>query len=176
MKLITLGPSGTYSETAARKYRPSGQIILKGSLEEVLASLDKSCLAVVPAVNSSSGPVYEVLDLFRNEGHCVIDVFDLHITHALAGYGTLETAETVYAHPHAYLQCVKTLYALKPSIKVVYTKSNGETLQLLEKKKDPKILGIVPTLSAKTKEIPLLTTSLEDSPENTTRFIVIKKI
>jgi len=58
--IITLGPSGTYSEIAATKLFPNKEIILKDSFFDIFANHKKNDLMVLPLENSNYGSVIQV--------------------------------------------------------------------------------------------------------------------
>ena len=175
MKTITLGPEGTFSEKTAIYYMPEGDIVLKNTIPEVIHEIEGSTVGILPIENNLSGVVEETMEALRKKEYYIVDIFSLPINHSLVGLGRMKEAEKIYCHPHTYNQCKETLRALGIGCQVVFTKSNGETKKILEEKKCPKILGIIPSHTTKNSSLPVLKENMEDRSENSTRFIVLKK-
>jgi len=176
ISIAHLGPPGTYAEAAALAY--------VGALEKEMSSESVLCpypsiaqtlhsvaqgqahLAVVPVENSIEGSVAITLDmLWQLDKLQIQQSLVLPIRHALLSRAsTIEAIQTVYSHPQALAQCQRWL---------VPTNSTTEALQDLDK--DYTAGAITSQRAAQLYKLPILASSINDYPDNCTRFWVLGK-
>lgn len=177
MQVLTLGPEGTFSHEATKRLFPKKKIAFGNTIDEVFYRLaDKETLAaVVPLENTLSGFVEETITNLMKYDFSIIGKTSLKISYHLAGTGNPEEAKILYAHPHAYKQCRRTLRKLCPAVKVVETSSNAHSALQLQARQDPAIFALVSPFSLAHYSLPSVSEHVEDDPDNTTYFYAIGK-
>ncbi|PCI95388.1 hypothetical protein COB11_02410 [Candidatus Aerophobetes bacterium] len=168
MVLITLGPAGTFSEMAAKSYYSNEKIVLKDSIADVFLALmqDESAKALLPFLNSTSGIIAEtILGLMKNKLY-ICSKHSLEISYTLAGAASISSCKKLYVHPHAYMQCKKSLEDFKGEI--VYTMSNSHSARFA--KNDPSSLSLTTKEAARENDLPILKEKIKDKTDNTTYF------
>ena len=183
ISIAHLGPTGTYSETAALAYKnwlakhQQQEAILspQPSIALALSSVvqEKSKYAVVPVENSIEGSVVITLDrLWEQTSLKILRAFTIPITHSLLSCNTsLEEITTVYSHPQALGQCQKWLATNLPQVQLIPANSTTEALQLL--KEYPNTAAISSARAAEIYQIPILEAGINDRMDNCTRFLVV---
>lgn len=184
MELAYLGPAGTFSEEAARRYaeRLRGEVlelVPVKSLPELLLAVDKDRfpLGIVPVENSIEGPVVLTLDMLVHEVslHIVAEEV-LPVRHQLLVRPgvTLRDISCVLSHPQALAQCRRTLDMLLPGIETSVTSSTAEAARRVATSDKP-WAAIATSLAAELYGLSTLRTDIQDQDENTTRFLVVGK-
>ena len=181
-----LGPTGTHTETAALAYRQWLQHTQKqdsllcpyASIAQTLKAVteQEADYAVVPVENSTEGSVTVTLDtLWQLEGLQIQKALVLPITHSLLSHAVdLEGIQTVYSHPQALAQCQKALESYLPQVQLVPTPSTVEALHYLAEDTNRDHCGaIASSRAAHLYNLPILISSLNDYPDNCTRFWVV---
>ena len=181
-----LGPTGTHTETATLAYtqwlkETQGQDSLLcpyPSIAQTLQAVAKqeADFAVVPVENSTEGSVTITLDtLWELETLQIQKALVLPITHSLLSHGTkLEEIKTVYSHPQALAQCQKALQKFLPQVQLIPTSSTVEALRDLNQDPENKTVGaIASSRASQLYNLPILIPSLNDYPDNCTRFWVV---
>lgn len=180
--LATLGPAGTYSEQAARKYarqrgcphphllfEPAAQCLAK-------VALAQAEVAVLPAENMVDGIIgstYDALIEFGGELQVTDELF-LPVDHVLAvGKGMNDMGIThVYSHPSALNQCARNLHAILPDAALVPVGSTAEAAVRVAEDGHHGAAAICARETAESLGLVVLRTDLGDYPQNHTRFFV----
>lgn len=130
-----LGPEGSFSHEAARRWcerRPdAGPLVPFSDLPALFAAAERGrvACAVCPLENSLEGAVVQTLDLWLHEstlcqvGEVVVPVQQWVLVRPGVA---LERVERVLSHPHALLQCRRTLSSLLPGVPHQTTSSTAE--------------------------------------------------
>lgn len=183
ISIAHLGPTGTYSETAALAY---AEWLRKNHNQEVVFGLQPSIAlalkavanqefdcAVVPVENSIEGSVTITLDsLWQRSNLKILRSFTIPISSMLLSRNTsLEGITTVYSHPQALGQCQKWLETFLPQAKLVPTNSTAEALQFPQQ--DLQFAAIASARAAQLYQVPILKATINDRPDNCTRFFVV---
>ncbi len=173
-RIAYLGPQGTYTEEAALALFPETFVPLphpsiQGTLRALAAA--EADLAVVPIENSIEGTVSATLDtIWVLPQLQVFKALVLPIRHCLISQeSSLQTIRTLFAHPQALVQCQGWLEEHLGAISCVPTASNTEALQQMGD-------GIAVIASARAAELynlPILSTAINDAPDNCTRFWLV---
>ncbi|MBD1850382.1 prephenate dehydratase [Leptolyngbya sp. FACHB-711] len=177
-----LGPTGTYTESAAiacaqwlsqtkgitlplMPYPSIAQAIRAVAQQEVP-------VAVVPVENSTEGSVRMTLDtVWQFDALQIQQALVLPISHALLSRASgLEAIEIVYSHPQAISQCQGWLEKFLPTAQLIPTNSTTEALQHLD---NPHIGAISSERAAHLYNLPILAHPINDLPDNCTRFWII---
>lgn len=169
MKLVTLGPEGTFSELAAREYDSGLDLELVGSLSEVIEAVDKERVGILPIENSLQGTVVRAVDLLRKMDVKIRGEILLQIDQCLIGSG--DEVEVVISHPQALAQCRKFVSENFPEAEIRKTESTAGAVELASKKNH--VAAIAPRHAAKKYGLEVLEEGIQDNDKNKTRFIVV---
>src|SRR5574344_311616 len=139
-----LGPRGSYSSLAARKYRSrhTDQVLETGcnTFQQVIEQVESGRVqyGVLPIENTSSGSINEVYDLMQNTSLSIVGELTLPIEHCLlaAVETTIDAIETIYAHPQPLLQCSNYLAKLN-AVRHEYCDSSSAAMGMVKNLASP---------------------------------------
>lgn len=184
MKIGYLGPVGTFTEQATRRYladRPtmaqSARLLPFRTIPDLLRDVEAGNLdaGVVPIENSIEGSVAVTLDALIHEVdlEIVAEVVLPVVHHLMAKPGTaLGNVEAVVSHPQALAQCRKKLDKLLPGVAQFAATSTAEAAQHVASE-DRLMAALGTALAAELYGLEILESHLEDSNGNATRFVVV---
>jgi prephenate dehydratase len=178
LSIAHLGPTGTYSESAALQYAKTlpeqTELHPHASIAQTLHAVadGQADIAVVPVENSIEGGVTFTLDtLWQLDQLQIRQALVLPIAHALLSIAPdLEQIKTIYSHPQALSQCQEWLVQYLPHAQLIPTSSTTEALQHLQ---DPQMGAISSQRAAQLYNLPILVERINDRPDNCTRFWVL---
>ncbi|MEZ4520399.1 MAG: prephenate dehydratase [Thermomicrobiales bacterium] len=179
MKIAYLGPSGTFSEEAARLCANEGdELIPFSSFPALISAVETSVadVAVLPIENSLEGSVSTTLDLLIHETRLQIQrevVVPVH--HCLVGVpgASITGIEHVHSHPQALGQCRRFLTRVLPDAHEHAALSTAQSVQQAVENGDPAHAGIGTARAAERFGGEILAQNIEDYPNNATRFIAL---
>lgn len=176
-RIAYLGPAGTFTEAAALRYAPLGELIACPTIAAVAAAVvaGRAQEGVVPIENSLEGSVPETLDLLIHEPHLRIrQELVLPVEHCLlARPGTGEQdIRVIYSHPQALGQCRGFLERRFPNVTAVAALSTAAAADQVQKSSES--AAAIGTLrAAELYHLEVLAQGIQDSPANVTRFVVL---
>ncbi len=165
MKVAVLGPEGTYTHEAAKKYFEDLQPEFCATIREVFESDTK--VKFIPVENSLGGDVTDTIDLLRENDETITGEVRMSIEHALISEEEFEDIRKVCSHPQAVSQCKQLVN--KNNWDVVEKASTAEAVETLEEGE----AAIASEISAEINGKPVLRKSVQDTDSNTTRFFVL---
>ena len=168
MKVLTLGPEGTYSHRAAKSV--SGDIDFVESVTAIVEGVagGEYERGVVPIENSIEGSVTESLDALADRNVAVVREIVTPIQHALLAQQS--EFEVVTSHPQALAQCRDYLGREYPSVR---TEAVASTARGVERaREDPSVAAIGHPATAG-DELQVLARDIQDRTSNATRFVVL---
>ena len=172
-KVSCLGPSGSFSERAAREMTKA-EVELFPSFAAAVSALvhGEADVAVLPVENALGGGVIAVLDLLSQNEIFGVEEKILFIDHRLA---TLEGVkegdiDAVYSHEQALLQCSEYLKSHLPQAELIGTRSTAESLEKLSSH----TAGIVGA-HVKRVGVVLSEENIADEKGNFTRFLLVRR-
>lgn len=184
LSIAHLGPVGTYTEQAALAYArwwadQTGQevpeLIPFPSIAQTLYEVSEGRvdIAIAPIENSIEGSVTTTLDTLWQEDNLKIrQAIVLPITNVLiARAATLETITKVYSHPQPLGQCRRWLHENLPNAKLIPTNSTTDALKYVE----DGVAAIASERAAQLYDLPIYARSIQDHPDNCTRFLVVSR-
>lgn len=172
-----LGPVGTYTQEAALLYdseadlQPFPSVAAAGSA--VVSGMTQQ--AVVPIENSLEGSVNFTLDLLIGEpGLFICNEIVIPIEHFLmAKPGTRASdIEVVYSHPQALAQCRDFLERCFPKAERMASLSTVTAVADMMDSPLP-AASISPRRAAELHNVEIISTDIQDSKNNVTRFAVL---
>jgi len=177
LRIAYLGPEGTFSEQAVTKHFGHGiEATALPSIDEVFraAESDAAQFAVVPVENSTEGTVGRSLDLLLATPLRICGEVELRVQQNLmAKGGGLETVRRVHSHPQSLGQCAAWLGRNLPNAERRPAPSNAEAARLASLEEGA--AAIAGEAAAARWGLQVLARSIEDDPNNTTRFLVVGK-
>ena len=176
-----LGPEGTYSDEAARRFAKrlnleTPEFLPCASFDEVFEVVDRGKVAygVVPTENSLEGAVTSTLDNFAFSSMCTIlgeEVVDIHHCLLLHPGATLADVTTVASHAQGLAQCRRFLNEKLPGRKTITTSSTAASAAMAAR--SPETAGIANALAANIHGAKIELEDIEDRFGNQTKFALI---
>lgn len=181
-RVAFLGPEGTFTEEALLANLPRDGLhpFPYPSIREVLRAVKEgeAGVGLVPIENSLEGSVALTLDLLAfdfDELQIVREV--VHpIRHQLIARRPVDLAEVtkVISHPHAYGQCRTFLDAHLPGVEHEAANSTADAVRRVSRVDRPWV-AIGTRLAADMYECAVVRDDIEDSVENSTRFVFLAR-
>lgn len=180
LKIGYLGPEGTFSHQAARKYirgREGAELVAFITIPDCLEAASKGQInfAVVPIENSIEGTVNFTIDsLIFDVDVTIIEDLVLPIKHNLVARKgvTAESITKIFSHPQALAQCRKKLDANHHGIERVQVTSTAESARTVLNSHEC-WAGICTKEAAEIFDLQILQEDLQDEMLNETRFLVV---
>lgn len=177
VSVSVLGPGGSYTHQVTEKIMGSSvKIVQVTSIDEVFTNVEK-CLTengVVPIENSIEGSVGSVLDkLLETDVRICAEHYE-RISHCiLSRTGSLKDISIIASHPQALGQCRKWLATELKSNKVEHMEvsSTAKAAQIASENKN--VAAIAGEINSSIYNLKIIDRNIQDSPNNTTRFIVL---
>jgi chorismate mutase/prephenate dehydratase len=174
-RVVYLGPEGTFSYFAATEHMGSAaELTPKNNFEEIFRAVaeEGAEMGVIPLENSIEGTVGQVVDLFmKYKVYIQAEVFS-RISHNLISNATsLEDVEVIYSHPQPLGQCREWLQSNLRDVPTIPMESTAEAAEVVAGKKAAAVVGHKKL--ADLYGMNVLADSIEDAPDNWTRFLII---
>lgn len=171
-----LGPTGTYSHAAAMQLFPGGAAWLPAAdIQDVFTLVEqgKAQWGVVPVENSSEGSVLPTIDSFVQSSVLISAETLLRISHCFIAAPGTNPADIVRiaSHQQSLGQCRHWLKAHFPKAELVPMSSNAEAARYAAA--NPGVGAIAGRTAAELYGLQIVHESIEDAPDNTTRFVKI---
>ena len=176
LQVAFLGPEGTFTQAAALKHFGHGAVCVpQPTIEAVFAEVTsgKCNYGVVPVENSTEGMVSHTLDSFIDSPLHIAGEVELRIAHHLLVAPHTDAAHItrICAHQQALAQCRNWLDLHWPAVERESVSSNGEAARMAASV--PGVAAVAGDMAAEVYHLEALAQHIEDSDDNTTRFIVI---
>lgn len=181
-RIAFLGPKGSYSHLAARKYaaRHFDNMVESGCLKfhDIIKHVENGLAdyAVLPIENTSSGSINDVYDLLQQTSLSIVGELTLPIEHCVLIKGTtdLQQIETVYSHPQPFQQCSQFINRF-PHWKIEYTESTAAAMEKVAALNSPKVAALGSEAGGELYQLQVLERNLANQQQNQTRFIVLAR-
>ncbi len=174
-KVAYLGPEGSFSNQAAfRKFGSSSEFLPVSSFEDVFEEVHgrRADFGIVPVENSVEGSVGDVLDMLVEWDLSIFAECFERIEHSLLSLnGDISEVRTVASHPQAFGQCRKWIAANLYGVALVETPSTAAAAKMAAR--DKSVAAIASEFSGSIYNLKTIQSYIEDSPRNTTRFVVV---
>ena len=181
LTIAYLGPPGTYTEAAAvKQFGHFASTRALASIDEVFREVESegAHYGVVPVENSTEGMVNHTLDCFMDSPVLVCAEVELPIHHALLVSAKVGDGEPdgvpiteIISHSQSLAQCRGWLDTHYPGVARTPVNSNAEAAKLVTER--PGVAASAGEMAAERYGLRILPTSIEDHPDNKTRFLVI---
>ncbi|MCO6524667.1 MAG: bifunctional chorismate mutase/prephenate dehydratase [Candidatus Schmidhempelia sp.] len=181
-KFAFLGPKGSYSHLAARRYANIyfDQLIECScpNFSAVFQQLEDGLVdySIVPIENSSSGSINEVYDLLQKTNLHIIGEIALPINHCILATKDTDITkiDTVYSHAQPFQQCTHFL-ANYPHWKIVYCDSTSSAMKMVAQLNQPNLAAIGNKEGGKLYGLHVLNHDFADQKQNITRFVILAR-
>jgi chorismate mutase/prephenate dehydratase len=175
LKIAYFGPAGTFTESAAQKHFGSAPAFTPFlTIDDVFRAVESgnADYGVVPVENSTEGAVGRSLDMLLTSPLMICGEVMLRIhQNLLSKADSTSGVKRLYSHAQSLAQCHEWLNRNLPNVPRVPVASNAEAARLAAE--DAESCAIAGEAAARLYELNLLATSIEDDPNNTTRFLVL---
>lgn len=168
------GPAGTYTHQAARnKFGASVEYAAQTNITEVfnVVARGKADFGVVPIENSTEGAVTHTLDQFMESDLKICAQVLLRIEHNLLAKCPRDQIRKIYSHPQSLGQCRQWLRSNLPGVELIEAASNTRAAERAANEEGA--AAIAGKMAAELYGLNVLEESIQDIPNNTTRFLVI---
>ena len=173
-----LGPEGTFSEQAVRKHFGGGvEAIAAASVDDAFRRCESGAVqfTVVPVENSTEGAVGRTLDLLLLTPLRICAEIELRVQqNLLSRMPGIESIKKIYSHTQSLAQCNTWLGQNLPKAERVPVGSNAEAAQRASK--EAAAGAIASEAAGERYGLTVLARSIEDDPNNTTRFLVLGRL
>lgn len=171
------GVKGANSGAAAVKFFPISDITYFKNFEGVFSAVESGLCeyGVLPIENSTAGSVLEVYDLMQKYDFHIVRALKLKIEHCLAGRAgtTLDAVKKVISHPQALRQCFE--YIKNNGFEAVEAENTAVAAKKVAEDCDTSVAVLCSPDCAELYGLQILARSVQDNPNNFTRFILIGK-
>jgi len=180
MRIAYLGPAGTFTEDALREANPAGgyEPLRTPTIHDAILAVARgeADRALVPIENSLEGSIRPTLDTlaFEVSQVTIVGEHDYRVrVHLIAREGIrVEEVEAVLSHPQPLAQCARFLRERFSEVELRSVSSTAAAVRMVSESSRPwAALGA--RAAAELYDCELLLEGVEDSDENTTRFVWI---
>lgn len=175
-RLAFLGPRGTFSEEAALRYDPDGQLVPFVSISAVAAAIGsgRADEGVVPIENSLEGPVTETLDtLIHSSELSVRSEIVLPIEHLLLARAGAKASDIkiIASMPQALAQCRQFIEQRFPKATLEAALSTAAAVEEMMGRDNAAAIGN--RRAAELYGAEVLAQGIQDRTTNLTRFVIL---
>ncbi len=168
------GAPGCNGHRAALEYAPDCLALPCFSFEDALDAVkeNRAARAIIPIENSQHGRVADIHFLLPESGLAIVGEHFLSIHHSLMALGAGPFV-AAYSHPQALGQSRHYLRA-RGIVPMAYADTAGAAA-LVREMNDHQACAIAPPLAAQLYGLDIIADNVEDSADNTTRFVVLAR-
>jgi len=176
LKIAYMGPQASFSNLAAlKRFGSQMGYVACGSIPEVFLEVERGAAdyGVVPVENSIEGAVTHTLDMLVDSDLKICSQVILNVSHNLLANCAKNKIRKVYSNPQVFGQCRIWLQKNLPNAELVDVSSTTRAAELARKEKNS--AAIASLLASKVYGLRVLTSGIQDSLKNITRFLVVGK-
>jgi chorismate mutase/prephenate dehydratase len=178
IRVSYLGPQGTFSEQAVRKHFGRGvEAVAAASVDDAFRRCESGAaqFTVVPVENSTEGAVGRTLDLLVSTPLRICAEIELRVQqNLLSREKAASSIRKIYSHSQSLAQCNGWLAKNLPGAECIAVASNAEAARRAAAEEGTG--AIAGELAAERYQLDVLGRSIEDDPNNTTRFLVLGRL
>jgi chorismate mutase/prephenate dehydratase len=174
LTIAYFGPPATNTHQAARsRFGASVNYVPQVTIADVFDAVarGRADCGVVPIENSTEGAVNHTLDVFMDSELRICAQILMKIENHLAAKCPRSEIQRLYSHPQVFGQCRQWLQRTMPNVELIEVGSTPRAAELASQQPDSGAL--VGRMAAEEHGLPVLEESVQDNPNNTTRFLVI---
>jgi chorismate mutase/prephenate dehydratase len=169
-----LGPEATWTHQAARaKFGASVHYAPQSNIGDVFDQVTRrrADYGVVPIENSVEGAVNHTLDVFMDSELKICAQILLRIENNFLASDPRKEIKKIYSHPQVFGQCRKWLQNQARGLELIEVSSTTRAAEIAAH--EPGAAALAGAMAAEVYGLQILERSIQDSPNNTTRFLVI---
>ncbi|EEP79182.1 predicted protein [Uncinocarpus reesii 1704] len=199
LRVAFLGPLGSFShEAAVASFGSEALLLPQSSFHDAFAAIQSNSAdyAAIPLENSSNGAVVQTYDLLADREKLYGDIticgeYYLAVHHCLlvkqsgnkSSLGVPKDITTdaryksitkLYTHPQAWGQCEKFLSKHFKGVERQDVSSTSKAAEIVSQETDGHGAAIANKFAAEYHKLDILAQNIEDNPENTTRFLLLR--
>ena len=178
-RVACCGIPGAYGQVATDRLFSLADITYFNSFKAVFQAVEQGLCryGVLPIENSTAGTVAAVCDLMRGHNFSIVRSIRLAIRHALlVNPGTkLSDIKEVFSHEHALKQCGNFLEKQLPGVKLTTCSTTAQAARQIAESGRNDVAAIGDISCVDHYHLTALSSSIQDSDYNYTRFICISK-
>ena len=174
LTIAYFGPEATNTHQAARsRFGTSVKYAAQVTIADVFDAVARgqADYGVVPIENSTEGAVNHTLDVFMESDLRICAQIMMRIENHLASKCAREDLRKIYSHPQVFGQCRNWLRRELPHVDLIEVASTPRAAELAAT--EPNAAALVGRMAAEVHGLTLLVESVQDNPNNTTRFLVV---
>lgn len=179
LTIAYLGPEATYTHQAARsRFGASVNYAAQATIADVFDAVARrrADYGVVPIENSTEGAVNHTLDVFMESELRICAQILLRIEHNLMANCPRDEIKRVYSHPQVFGQCRHWLRQNLRGVETIEVSSTTRAAELAVREASEGVAALAGRMASEVHGLTILESSVQDSPNNTTRFLVIGDI
>ena len=174
LQIAFLGPVGSFGHAASLRHFGSSAGFNPVTPQPGIFTTVESGRAdygVVAVENSTNGTVRDILEMFQHTSLRICAECFLPIDHSLLSESPMGEITKIYSHPQPFAQCREWLSQNLRGIQQIEVASTSEAAQLAVN--EPEAAAIASKFAGEIYQLPVVSASIMDDPNNTTRFLVI---
>lgn len=175
MTVAYWGPPGTFTEMAAvSRFGSSTGYYDCATIPDVFGEVERgrADYGVVPVENSTEGVVNYTLDMFHETTLKICaEIYVTIVQNLLTHAKSLSDIQRLYTGPQPLAQSRQWIDSHLPHAEIIEVMPTSKAAERAAA--DPNGAAIAPKRSSEVYGVPILHDSIEDSPHNRTRFLVI---
>jgi len=173
MRVGVLGPRGTFSEIAAKKWHSGCRVRYFEEIPDVVEAVMSGEIdaGVLPIENSIEGSVNITLDLLSDRKVKIIGEVVVPVMHHLLAKTGAEKVHTIASHPQALAQCRFFIRSRFSGVELKTTSSTASAAKLAARTQG--VAAIASVESAKIYGLSILAENIQDVSGTFTRFAVL---
>jgi chorismate mutase / prephenate dehydratase len=175
LKVAYLGPEGTFTQTAVfTQFGHSVRALSVPTIDEVFHEVESGVadFGVTPVENSTEGTINHTLDMFLTSPLRICGEVEMRIhQHLLGRMKDLTQIKRLCSHAQSLAQCRAWLSLHLPNVEKIAVSSNAEAAR--RARDEDGTAALAGNAAAELYELNVLYSNVEDSGDNTTRFLVI---
>ncbi len=176
LKIAYMGPKASFSNLAAiKRFGSQMEYIACASIPEVFSEVEMEAAdyGVVPVENSIEGAVTHTLDMLIDSNLKICSQVNLNVSHNLLANYPKNKIRKVYSNPQVFGQCRVWLERNLSNAELVDVSSTTYAAELAKKEKNS--AAIASLLASKVYGLKVISSGIQDSLHNITRFLVVGK-
>jgi len=177
LKVAYLGPKATFTHQACMQYFGlSAELVPKKDISDVFDDVERGKVdyGLVPIENTTEGVVSHTIDMFVTSDIKICGEITMEVSLSILNKtGRMGDIKKVYSHPHAIAECKEWLKEHLHEAPVFDVSSTAMAAQTASE--DQSSAAIASDFAATLYDLQVVERSIEDHPNNFTRFLVIGK-
>ena len=175
LKIAYLGPEGTFTHQAVTKhFGHSVRALSVPTIDEIFHEVEAGIadFGIAPVENSTEGTVNHTLDMFLTSPLKICGEVELRIhQHLMGRMKELGQIRRICSHSQSLAQCRGWLAQYLPQVELIQVSSNAEAAR--RARDEEGTAALAGEAAAIVYDLQILFREVEDSGDNTTRFLAV---